>query len=213
MVLLVMVKVKCTLVQALRLCTGCMAHRGSSGIALLFLDHGTRRGWWVSATPWLLFTSGKDAVPIVQEAGWAPGPVWTRTGNLVPTRIWSLDRPARSQWLYQLSYPPHTSGTDSYLIWDSGFNVMLKKHFNNMLYLNFKLNFAFKCSVCSAKEPQLKWPPITFHVLGQACSTHSSQAMCCLQHSVVACNTALCCLQSHLKWENISLTLSLVEPK
>ena len=34
------VKVKCTLVQALRLCTGRMAHRGSRGIALLFLDHG-----------------------------------------------------------------------------------------------------------------------------------------------------------------------------
>jgi len=38
------VKVKCTLVQALRLCTGCTAHRGSRGIALPFLDHGTRRG-------------------------------------------------------------------------------------------------------------------------------------------------------------------------
>jgi len=35
---------KCTLVQALRLCTGRTAHRGSRGIALLFLDHGTRRG-------------------------------------------------------------------------------------------------------------------------------------------------------------------------
>jgi len=38
------VKVKCTLVQALRLCTGRSAHRGNRGIALLFLDHGTRRG-------------------------------------------------------------------------------------------------------------------------------------------------------------------------
>ena len=37
-------KVKCTLVQALRLCRGRMAHRGSRSIALLFLDHGTRRG-------------------------------------------------------------------------------------------------------------------------------------------------------------------------
>ena len=36
-------KVKCTLVQALRLCTGRTVHRGSRGIALLFLDHGT--GW------------------------------------------------------------------------------------------------------------------------------------------------------------------------
>ena len=37
-------KVKCTLVQALRLSTGRTAHRGSGGIALLFLDHDTRRG-------------------------------------------------------------------------------------------------------------------------------------------------------------------------
>jgi hypothetical protein len=36
-------KVKCTLVQALRLCTGRTAHRGSRSIALLFHDHGTRR--------------------------------------------------------------------------------------------------------------------------------------------------------------------------
>jgi hypothetical protein len=37
-------KVKVTLVQALRLCTGRTAHRGSRGIALLFHDHGNRRG-------------------------------------------------------------------------------------------------------------------------------------------------------------------------
>ena len=40
----VKVKVKVTLVQALMLCTGRTAHRGSRGIALLFHDHGTRRG-------------------------------------------------------------------------------------------------------------------------------------------------------------------------
>jgi len=40
----VRVKVMCTLVHALRLCTGRTAHRGSRGIALLFHDHGTRRG-------------------------------------------------------------------------------------------------------------------------------------------------------------------------
>jgi len=77
-------KVKCTLVQALRLCTGRTAHRGSRGIALLFYDHGTRRGWWVSVTPRPLFTPGKDPVPIVHEAGWAPGPVWTDAENLAP---------------------------------------------------------------------------------------------------------------------------------
>ena len=67
------VKVKGTPVQALRLCTGRTAHRGSRGIALPFHDHGTRRGWGVSVRPRPLFTPGKDTVPIVQEAGWAQG--------------------------------------------------------------------------------------------------------------------------------------------
>ena len=30
---------------------------------------------------------GKDPVPIVQEAGWAPGPVWTDAENLAPTPV------------------------------------------------------------------------------------------------------------------------------
>ena len=45
---------------------------------------GTRGGWGVSVTPWPLFTPGKDPVPIVQEAGWAPGLVWTGAENLAP---------------------------------------------------------------------------------------------------------------------------------
>ena len=40
----VKLKVKYNLVQTLRLCTGRTAHRGSRNIALLFLDHGIRRG-------------------------------------------------------------------------------------------------------------------------------------------------------------------------
>jgi hypothetical protein len=36
--------VKCSLVQVLRPCTGRTTHRGNRGIALLFHDHGTRRG-------------------------------------------------------------------------------------------------------------------------------------------------------------------------
>ena len=100
-------KINCTLVQALRLCTGRKARRGSRGIALLFHDHGTRRGWGVSVTPRTLFTAGKDPLPIVQEAGWAPGPVWRGAENIVPTGIRSPDRPVLSQSLYQLSYPAH----------------------------------------------------------------------------------------------------------
>ena len=44
-------------------------------------------------------------VPIVQEARWAPGPVWTGAKNLAPTGIRSPDRPARSLSLYRLRYP------------------------------------------------------------------------------------------------------------
>ena len=51
------------------------------------------------------FTPEKDPVPIVQEAGWAPGPVWTGAENLAYTGIRSPDRPTRSESLYRLSYP------------------------------------------------------------------------------------------------------------
>jgi hypothetical protein len=30
------------------------------------------------------FTPRKELVPIVQESGWAPGPVWTDAENLAP---------------------------------------------------------------------------------------------------------------------------------
>ena len=50
-----------------------------------------------------LFTPEKDPVPIVQAAGWAPGPVWTGAVNLAPTGIRSPDRPSRD---YLRSYIP-----------------------------------------------------------------------------------------------------------
>jgi hypothetical protein len=73
-----------------------MAQTVGRGIALLFHDHGTRREWVVSITPRPYFTPGKDPVPIVQEAGWAPGPVWTGAENLVPHRDSIPDRPSGS---------------------------------------------------------------------------------------------------------------------
>ena len=100
-------EVMVTLVQALRLCTGRTAYRWSRGIALPFHDHGTRRRLGVSVTHRPLFTPGKDPVPIVQEAGWAPGPVWTGAENLVRNGIRSPDRSSRSQSLYWLSCRAH----------------------------------------------------------------------------------------------------------
>jgi hypothetical protein len=84
-----------------------VAQRVGRGIALLFHDLGTRMGLVVSSTPRPYFTPGKDPVPIVQEAVWAPGLVWTGEENLAPTGIRSPDRPGRSQSLQRLIYPVH----------------------------------------------------------------------------------------------------------
>jgi hypothetical protein len=46
----------------------------------------------------------RDPVVIEQEAGLAPGLVWTRAENLAPAEIRSPDRPAHIQSLYRLSY-------------------------------------------------------------------------------------------------------------
>jgi hypothetical protein len=52
---------------------------GREVLAPVFHDLGTRREWVVSITPRPHFTPGKEPpVPIVQEAGWAPEPVWTQ---------------------------------------------------------------------------------------------------------------------------------------
>jgi len=84
-----------------------VAQRVCRGIALLLQDPRTRRGWVVSSTPRPHFTRGKAPVPILQEAGWTPGPVW-KGGKSRPHQFSIPDRPARSQSLYRLSYPFHT---------------------------------------------------------------------------------------------------------
>jgi len=84
-----------------------VARRLGRGIALLFHHRGTRRGWVVSSTSRPHFIPGKDPVPIVQEAGWAPGMVWMGRKSH-PHRDSILDCPACSQSLYRLSYVAHT---------------------------------------------------------------------------------------------------------
>jgi len=95
------------------------------GIALLFHDRGTRRGWVVNITPRPHSTPGKDPVPIVQEAGWASGPVWTG-GKSRPHRDSIPDRPARCQSLYQLSYRAHNTYIYTYIITSQLWRLRLK---------------------------------------------------------------------------------------
>jgi len=61
------IKVNCTLAQALRFCTGRTAHRESRGIALLFLDHGTRRGEGSASHPGRSLPPGKSRYPLYRR--------------------------------------------------------------------------------------------------------------------------------------------------
>jgi hypothetical protein len=55
------------------------------------------------------FTPRKDLIPVLQEAGWVPGPVWTGAGNLASTGIRSLNLPAlASRYNDTLSRPTLT---------------------------------------------------------------------------------------------------------
>jgi len=60
-------------------------------------------GWMVNVTSRPFYPLNYP-VPIVQEAGWAPGSVWTGAENLAVNGIWFSDRPARSLSLYWQLY-------------------------------------------------------------------------------------------------------------
>jgi hypothetical protein len=114
-------KVKCTLVQALRLCTGRTAHRRSRGIALPFLDHGTRRGEWSASRLGRSLPQGKTRYPFYRRMGgsqrrsgqvrkispspgfdsWTVQPVAGRYTDwaILPQNIW------RDVWKYLLFCP------------------------------------------------------------------------------------------------------------
>ena len=116
------------------------------------MTNGTRRGWGVSVMPWPLSTPGKDLVPIVQEGGWAPGPVWTGAENLAPNRIQSPNRPVCSQSLYWLNYPAY-----NYYNAACKYSCTVKKHLAKILIstVSFKL-----LNVCS-----LSFFQITYYVI------------------------------------------------
>ena len=59
--------------KALRLCTGRTAHMGSRGIALLFLDHGTRRGERSASRPGRSLPQGKIRYPLYRRLGGPQG--------------------------------------------------------------------------------------------------------------------------------------------
>ena len=127
------VKVKCS-----RYRTG-VAQKVGTGIALLFRDN---------ATPRPHFTPGKEPVAIVQEAEWAPGPIWTG-GKSRPHRDSIPDRPACSQLLYRLSYRAH---------WHWQWNTEVKAKVKFSLRSTFFWDDSFLHTLGTAYLYPLTWP-------------------------------------------------------
>ena len=67
--------------------------------------------WLVNARPRPLYPWERGPVPIIQEAGWVPGPVWMGVERLVFTGIRSQDRPVRSE-----SLRLHYAGSDTFIV-------------------------------------------------------------------------------------------------
>jgi len=98
----------------------------------------------VSGTPRPQFTPGKDPVPILQEAGWAPVPVWTGEKSR-PHRDSIPDRPARSQSLYRLSYRVQTLfQVETEILNNIGMNIMCQgQKKKTEIFLSFRNQYTF----------------------------------------------------------------------
>jgi hypothetical protein len=107
------------------------AQRGSRGIALLFLyPGGLVVGGWSTPHPDCFTPLEGDPVPIVQEAGWAPGPVWMGAKNLPP--------PGFDPWPVQ---PVVNHCTDC---------AVLAQDFHFLIHIKRKLKASLKEYACHA---------------------------------------------------------------
>jgi hypothetical protein len=87
-----------------------------------------------------LYLRERDPVPILQEAGWAPGQVWTGAKNLAATGIRSPDLPARSESLYQLRYPGPVQES-----------AMLNKIWHSIMWRRNKKILATTVTICTTR--------------------------------------------------------------
>jgi hypothetical protein len=71
------------------------ANKGSRGIAPVIFNLGTRYRQMVNFKLRPLYSWGREPLPIKQEAGLAPEPIWslwTREKSLIPTKIQTPDQ-------------------------------------------------------------------------------------------------------------------------
>ena len=96
----------------------------------------------------------KALVPILEKAGWAPGPVWT-CGISRPHRDSIPERATLSHSLYWLSYPAHClSIKPRYSKWDVTFiskyeKLMFIFQFHSTLHSHFISDFFCSIKICS----------------------------------------------------------------
>ena len=93
-----------------------MKAKTRSTVKIILFNLGARWKCVDNATLRSLYLREREPVPIVQEAGWAPLPVWTGAENLSPTGIRSPDSPARSESLYRLRYSSTQNTRYAYII-------------------------------------------------------------------------------------------------
>ena len=129
-------------------------------------------GGWSTPRPGR-FTPGKDPIPIVQEAGWDPGSVWTDGKNLATTGIRSPDRPARSEFLFTVIKYFWYQGSLTVCGRQLGRKLKKKKappdlenttKYPRVLFprLKCKLNRTKKKIAIGDRLPMPGWKPITF---------------------------------------------------
>jgi hypothetical protein len=121
-------------------------------------------GVWSTLRPGR-FKSGNDSVPIVQEAGWAPGPVRTGADNLTPTGIRSPVRSARRESLYRLRYPGSQDRQCTIKQYWCAFLQPLLQWYSNKYYISWVCVCSLGYPICIVHAPYCyMWPARLYNI-------------------------------------------------
>ena len=148
-------------------------------------------GWGVSPAPRPHFTPRKDPLSIVQETGWAPGPVWTGAENLAPNGIRFPDRLARSQSLYRLSYP-RSRFVRSEIQSATHCTAAGRCVIGNQLYRHTVLSaHSFTGTQCYGTQCYRHTVLPAHSVIGTQCYRHTVLSAQCYQHTVLSAHSII----------------------
>jgi hypothetical protein len=144
-------------------------------------------GWVGNATPRSLYPRERYPVPIVQEAGWAPGPFWTYAENFARTGIRFPSRPVRSEWLYRLSRPGSLFLNECI----TGICQSVKCDIRSTRLIHWS-SFLYRSDTCYTEHKVRTWAMLTLHCLlrctvrtfSTRCTVRTFSTRCTLRSSV-----------------------------